>query len=225
MAKSIARGKALVAKFRGTPGVRDPEALAAYAGRVKKYRKAGKSVKEAMRLAAKSGGGDNGGVKPSDDDVSNKLWEQPNPNAFGKPYLSKRDQDVINKDPKKIDELIGQVKHRITLTKTQTRGIRNEEHRKAQIAKERERLRAYEAFKRYQASGALNSKGGREQASDSGPAFSGLTDADRKVLAQARQRKSIAEAYIKAYERGLETGNSAGKARAKAMLKELRKML
>ena len=34
---SVARGKALVAKLRKQPGVRDPEALAAYLGRAKSF--------------------------------------------------------------------------------------------------------------------------------------------------------------------------------------------
>lgn len=47
----MARGKALVAKLRAQPGVRDPEALAAYLGRFKKARRAGKSVAEAAKVA------------------------------------------------------------------------------------------------------------------------------------------------------------------------------
>ena|SRR5215217_4840181 len=53
MAK-VARGKALVAKLRAQSGVRDAEALAAYLGRFKKARKAGKSV-AAAQAAAKGG--------------------------------------------------------------------------------------------------------------------------------------------------------------------------
>lgn len=47
----VARGKALVAKLRAQAGVRDPEALAAYLGRFKKARKAGKSPAEAAKAA------------------------------------------------------------------------------------------------------------------------------------------------------------------------------
>ena len=50
MAK-VARGKALVAKLRAQAGVRDPEALAAYLGRFKRARKAGRSVAEAQKVA------------------------------------------------------------------------------------------------------------------------------------------------------------------------------
>jgi len=53
MAK-VARGKALVAKLRAQAGVRDPEALAAYLGRFKQARRAGRSV-AAARSAAKGG--------------------------------------------------------------------------------------------------------------------------------------------------------------------------
>lgn len=65
--KSIARGKALVAKLKADPEVRDAEALAAYAGRTKKYRKLGKSAAMAAKLASKGkaavsgSSGDNGG--------------------------------------------------------------------------------------------------------------------------------------------------------------------
>lgn len=69
MADKVVRGKALVAKLRSDPKVRDPEALAAYLGRFKKARKAGMSVASALKVAKglKSGGGeDKGGVKKSD---------------------------------------------------------------------------------------------------------------------------------------------------------------
>lgn len=52
----MARGKALVAKLRGQPEVRDAEALAAWIGRRKRYMKAGLSVREAGSLAGKEGG-------------------------------------------------------------------------------------------------------------------------------------------------------------------------
>ena len=54
MAK-VARGKALVAKLRAQAGVRDAEALAAYLGRFKKARKAGRSVAEAQKIARGEG--------------------------------------------------------------------------------------------------------------------------------------------------------------------------
>ncbi len=47
----VARGKALVAKLRAQAGVRDPEALAAYLGRFKQARRAGRSVAEARKVA------------------------------------------------------------------------------------------------------------------------------------------------------------------------------
>jgi hypothetical protein len=50
MAK-VARGKALLAQLRRQAGVRDAEALAAYLGRFKKARKAGRSVAEAQMIA------------------------------------------------------------------------------------------------------------------------------------------------------------------------------
>lgn len=56
MAKSIARGKALVARLRAEPGVRDPEAMAAWAGRTKLLRKAGIPAGRARILALKEGG-------------------------------------------------------------------------------------------------------------------------------------------------------------------------
>lgn len=52
----VARGKALVAKLRAQAGVRDPEALAAYLGRFKKARKAGKSPAAAKKAADGKGG-------------------------------------------------------------------------------------------------------------------------------------------------------------------------
>ena len=55
MARSIARGKALVAKLRKDPKVRDAEALAAWIGRVKKYKKAGLSTSAAMKAANERG--------------------------------------------------------------------------------------------------------------------------------------------------------------------------
>lgn len=72
----VARGKVLVAKLRGQAGVRDPEALAAYLGRFKKARKAGKSVAEAKKVAA--GGGRGGGGKPPTQNGSSG-GEVPNP--------------------------------------------------------------------------------------------------------------------------------------------------
>lgn len=46
---TIARGKALVAKLRAQPGVRDPEALAAELGRKKKLRQAAKKAKNKVK--------------------------------------------------------------------------------------------------------------------------------------------------------------------------------
>lgn len=60
MAK-VARGKALVAKLRAQPGVRDAEALAAWCGRYKEARKAGMSPAKAA--AAAKGGSSNGADK------------------------------------------------------------------------------------------------------------------------------------------------------------------
>ncbi len=55
----VARGKALVAKLRAQAGVRDAEALAAYLGRFKQARKAGKSVAEAQKAAKGTPAGSN----------------------------------------------------------------------------------------------------------------------------------------------------------------------
>lgn len=51
MARTVARGKALVAQLRARADVRDADALAAYLGRFKMARKAGKSVAEATKAA------------------------------------------------------------------------------------------------------------------------------------------------------------------------------
>lgn len=50
----VARGKALVAKLRANPDVRDAEALAAYLGRKKKLREAAKKAKKVVKKASKS---------------------------------------------------------------------------------------------------------------------------------------------------------------------------
>lgn len=60
-----ARGKALVAKLRKQAGVRDAEALAAYLGRFKAARKAGKSV-AAAKTAAKGGEDGKSGKEKTD---------------------------------------------------------------------------------------------------------------------------------------------------------------
>lgn len=49
----MARGKALVAKLRAQPETRDAEALAAWIGRKKKYKRMGASDKVAANLAGK----------------------------------------------------------------------------------------------------------------------------------------------------------------------------
>jgi hypothetical protein len=51
VAKSVVRGKALVAQLRKRPDVRDAEALAAWIGRVKKLKRGGMSTKAAMKAA------------------------------------------------------------------------------------------------------------------------------------------------------------------------------
>lgn len=53
---SVKRGKALVASLRAQAGVRDPEALAAWLGRYKKFRKSGLKPEQAKKAA----GGDSG---------------------------------------------------------------------------------------------------------------------------------------------------------------------
>ncbi len=60
-----ARGKALVAKLRKQAGVRDAEALAAYLGRFKAARKAGKSVAVAKKAAKGDAKGNEGSAKKS----------------------------------------------------------------------------------------------------------------------------------------------------------------
>lgn len=49
---TVLRGKALVAALRSRADVRDAEALAAHLGRIRKYRRAGKSLAEAKKLAS-----------------------------------------------------------------------------------------------------------------------------------------------------------------------------
>lgn len=56
MTKSVARGKALVAKLRADPKTRDAEALAAWIGRFKRLRKMGVKPSRAMQLAGEEGG-------------------------------------------------------------------------------------------------------------------------------------------------------------------------
>lgn len=55
MARTAARGKALVAKLRANPKVRDAEALAAWLGRVKKLRHGGMSLDAARKNAGSPG--------------------------------------------------------------------------------------------------------------------------------------------------------------------------
>lgn len=52
MARSIARGKALVAKLSADPKVRDPEALAAWIGRHKHRKKSGGSLAERVKSSS-----------------------------------------------------------------------------------------------------------------------------------------------------------------------------
>jgi hypothetical protein len=61
----VARGKALVAKLRKQAGVRDAEALAAWIGRYKKARKAGKGISEAKQAAGGASKNSSTSKKPS----------------------------------------------------------------------------------------------------------------------------------------------------------------
>lgn len=73
MAKSIARGKALVAKLRADPAVRDPHALAAWAGRHKHRRGAKGSLKSgASKVTALKTGKDSKKSAFGDDDPFNE---------------------------------------------------------------------------------------------------------------------------------------------------------
>lgn len=62
---SVARGKTLVAKLRANPKVRDPEALAAWLGRVKRLKRGGLSTKAAMKAADGKDSSGGGSSKPS----------------------------------------------------------------------------------------------------------------------------------------------------------------
>jgi len=75
MARTVVRGKALVAKLKATPGVRDAEALAATLGRAKKYRKAGMSPKAALKRAAKASKNGKNGKKDEDDPFNEDYGE------------------------------------------------------------------------------------------------------------------------------------------------------
>ncbi len=86
----VARGKALVAKLRAQAGVRDAEALAAYLGRFKAARKAGKSV-SAARKAAK-GGGSSGGKGVGAGGLADRVRSGPAPSQ-------KRRDSVLAKKP------------------------------------------------------------------------------------------------------------------------------
>lgn len=79
MATKVARGKALVAKLRADPKTRDAEALAAWIGRRKRFKKAGLSTREAGAMAGAKGATDllrksrklpdkSGGSRKDDDD-------------------------------------------------------------------------------------------------------------------------------------------------------------
>jgi len=72
----VARGKALVAKLRAQAGVRDPEALAAYLGRFKRARKAGKSVAAATKAAK---GGSSSGEKKSGGALADRVRQGSGP--------------------------------------------------------------------------------------------------------------------------------------------------
>src|SRR5215218_466277 len=86
MAK-VARGKALVAKLRAQAGVRDPEALAAYLGRFKRARNAGRSVAEAQKFAR----GEGPKKKPAGG-LAHKVRNSASPKREAKPsVLAKRD--------------------------------------------------------------------------------------------------------------------------------------
>lgn len=70
----VARGKALVAKLRADPEVRDAEALAAYLGRKKKLKQAAKKAKKIVKKA----GDAKSSSKPSrttKEQVNSKPWE------------------------------------------------------------------------------------------------------------------------------------------------------
>lgn len=89
---SVARGKALVAKLRAQPGVRDAEALAAWIGRFKKARKAGKSVAKAKAAA----GGASSSGKKSGGSLADRVRKSSSPapkEAKRSPLASKFEDD------------------------------------------------------------------------------------------------------------------------------------
>lgn len=82
----MARGKALVALLRANPKVRDPEALAAYAGRVKKHRGSGLGPAKAREAARKTSGGSKKSSAPKkpdfdDDDPFNEDYGDDGPKS------------------------------------------------------------------------------------------------------------------------------------------------
>lgn len=88
MAK-VARGKALVAKLRAQPGVRDPEALAAELGRKKALRHAAKKVKGKLKDAAKKVENETGPVDGSDPAAVKRRFEVLRRKAGGDPTVRK----------------------------------------------------------------------------------------------------------------------------------------
>jgi hypothetical protein len=103
---AVARGKALVAKLRRQPGVRDAEALAAWLGRFKKARKAGKSVAEA-KAAANGSGDKNTKTKPKSDAPPQKKkgWFLDDEDDFEDEPQSKEDKQREKYEAKQIAAL------------------------------------------------------------------------------------------------------------------------
>jgi hypothetical protein len=109
MAK-VARGKALVAQLRRQAGVRDAEALAAFLGRFRRARKAGRSVAEAQKIAR----GEEQKKKPAGG-LADRLRDNTPPKRETKPsVMAKRDpfeddapfaEDYGENEPKSKEDL------------------------------------------------------------------------------------------------------------------------
>lgn len=83
MPPSAVRGKALVASLRKRPDVRDAEALAAWIGRVKKYKRMGIPVARAHVLAKVAGGSE---FARDEESVSSKAQRYEAPDPFSEDY-------------------------------------------------------------------------------------------------------------------------------------------
>ncbi len=98
MARGVVRGKALVAKLRANPEVRDAEALAAHLGRYRKLRKAGRSVEEATK-ALKEAAGSSSGPKKSADSLVDRVRNGASPKPKKRGSVLAKKPDLSDDDP------------------------------------------------------------------------------------------------------------------------------